>query len=210
MIKKKDVKNVFDMAGSLMPALDRIVNLYSGFADVTVTEGHSQDEIAVDAVVWYANKAVSDELVNYLNDNLEYYPVVEFLKASLDEYTIFQMLVSFNGINARKRVWKGELIPALAGCRLTYLGSMPFDTKGDIYIGLQGKTTAYKYSYGEYRTYLTEEGKIVVTKETVVQDINDKDNHLIIRSVISNCMNKISLSALDKIVDEKFRGLYVK
>lgn len=71
MIKKNDVKNVFGMAGSLMPALDRIVNLYSGFADVT-TEGHSEDEIAVDAVVWYANKAVSDELVNYLNDNLEF------------------------------------------------------------------------------------------------------------------------------------------
>ena len=209
MIKKDDVMKVFGMTGSLMPALDRIVDLYLDFVDVTVTEGHSDDEIAVDAVVWYANKAVSDELVNYLNDNLEYYPVVEFLKASLDEYTIFQMLVGFNG-SGKRRVWKGQLIPATAGTRIVYLGSLPFDTKGDIYIGLNGKTTGYNYSYGEYRTYLTEEGKIVVTKETVVQDMSDKDNHLIIRSVVSNYTDKISLNALDQIVDEKFRGLYAQ
>ena len=208
MIQKKDVCNAFVLAGSLNPARDRIVMLYLKTVDKTVVEGKTDDQIAVDAIVWYINEVVTDDIISYLNDNLVFYPVVEFLEASLDEYTIFQMLVGLNNPNAKRRVWKGDLIPALAGTRLVYLGSVPFDTKGDIFIGLHGKTTGYKYSYGEYRTYLTEEGKVVVTKETIVQDMENDKNHLIIRSVNTYCIYYINICTLDKIVFEIFFCLY--
>ena len=210
MIQKKDICNAFVLAGSLNPARDRIVLLYLKTVDKTAIEGKTDDQIAVDAIVWYVNEVVTDDMISYLKQNLTFYPVVEFLQASLDEYTIFQMLVGLNNPNAKRRVWKGDLVPALAGTRLVYLGSVPFDTKGDIFIGLHGKTTGYKYSYGEYRTYLTEEGKVVVTKETVVQDMEDDKNHLIIRSVIPYCNSYITAGALDNLVDEKYRGLYDK
>ena len=210
MITKEAVKNVFGAAGCLMPALDRVVHLFLSSVDNSKLGDLSAKDIAMKAVEWYMDTAVTDKVVQYLNDNLAYYPVVEFLKASLDEYTIFQMLVSFNGINSRKRVWKGQLIPATAESRLVYLGSFPHDTKGDIYIGLQGKTTAYKYDYGAYNTYLSEYGKLIFVKETIVQDMNDDDNHLIIRAVVPNDIKKISLEALDAVVDERFRELYAK
>ena len=208
MITKEAVKNVFGAAGCLMPALDRVVHLFLSSVDNSTLGDLSAKDLAMKAVEWYMDAAVTDEVVKYLNDNLEYYPVVEFLKASLDEYTIFQMLVSFNGINSRKRVWKGQLIPATAESRLVKLGSFPHDTKGDIYIGLQGKTTAYKYDYGAYNTYMSENGKLIFVKETIVQDMDDEDNHLIIRAVVPNDIKKISIDALDAVVDERFRGLY--
>ncbi len=210
MITKEAVKNVFGAAGCLMPALDRVVNLFLSSVNSRALGDLSAKDLAMKAVEWYMDAAVTDEVVKYLNDNLEYYPVVEFLKASLDEYTIFQMLVGFNGINSHKRVWKGHLIPATGESRLVYLGSFPHDTKGDIYIGLQGKTTGYKYDYGAYKTYLREDGKLIFVKETTVQDINDDDNHLIIRAVVPDDIKKISIDALDAVVDERFRGLYEK
>ena len=210
MITKENLVYAFGMAGSMSPARDRITELYRQSVDPSVIEGKNFDELAVDALVWYAKTAVNDEMVIHLNRKLQYYPCVEFLKQSLDEYTIFQTLVGLNGAHPERRVWKGQLIPALAGCKLAYLGNLPFDTKGDIYIGLNGKTTWYKYRYGEYCTYMTEKGKLVVAEETHIQDQEDKGNHLIIRSMIEDGMNYVSVNRLDELAEERFRDLNIE
>lgn len=152
-----------------------------------------------------------DHVVDYLNKNLRYYPTAEFLKTSLDENTLFQMSVSFSSpFPIRRLARRSVFVPNVAEQRLVYLGTSPHDSTGDIYIGVQGKTTAYKYDFGGYHTYLTEDGKLIVTKETILQDANDPENRLAIRAIVPEEGKRISLSALDAVVPEEFRGLYAK
>ena len=111
MITKETVKNIFGAAGSPMPALDRVVTLFLSSVDNRSIRGLSAEDIAVKVVEWYKDTAVNDEVVNYFNRNLRYYPTAEFLKTSLDEYTIFQMSVSFSSPFPIRRLARRSIFP---------------------------------------------------------------------------------------------------
>ena len=55
--KKEKIKNLIEKT---------INNL-----DKTVVEGKTDDQIAVDAIVWYINEVVTDDIISYLNDNFQ-------------------------------------------------------------------------------------------------------------------------------------------
>ena len=57
---------------------------------------------------------------------------------------------------------------------------------------------------------IDDEVKLIVTKETILQDANDPENRLAIRAIVPEESERISLSALDAVVPEEFRGLYAK
>ena len=151
-----------------------------------------------EAVSWLVNGMLTDKVVDYIKENMEYVLIVEYPE---DEY--LQDII--DGIKNTQEHYKDELgerfnlMPYLFDKKACRVGSTGIDSGGF--------TDDFYYAVGELVTYILEDGTLVVVEENRFSfDDLEGDSACIFRRVVDN--ESWMLDELDDLFESDYQGFF--
>ena len=186
MINKKKLEKAFMQIFSSNMLKKDVLNLYRSYIKKQAKEKNivpDSEEYKLlfineekEALPWIISRMVDDYSLNYINKNMEYIPIVEF--------PIDETLKNINDeiLNAIR------ISRSTTGENLYHIRPLLFDKKGCL-VGSSGFTEGgfvdnFQYTIGDFKTYILEDGSVVIVEERTYTTNNKvDDNTFIVRKI---------------------------
>lgn len=208
MLSKEQIKNIFEKICVSSANFDMALDIYDNYLEKIADEKGIKpgtDEYAKlfendekEALPWLVEKLVNDKVVNFINENMEYVPIIEYPSdKALNKIN--------NGIKYVIDFYKNE-----HGNNFGDIRPNIFDIKacrvGEIYGDKMGFIDNFSYAIGSYVTYILSDGTFAIVEEKSYSYDEEKSDCIIRRIVKeSDCA---LLNLLDEYFDSDYQGLF--